>query len=134
MCSFFHHGLHMSVPFDSLLVISLVMSESFWPNWVEDKENVVLFWPRWLVKLFKRCTESVLSKATLSLIRGTVCGRKLLLGLQVRNGRLIHISRARGTGSNNKRRTAGSRGSIDIDGLDKADENVRARDGVVVVL
>lgn len=74
---FFHHGLHMSVPFDSLLVISLVMSESFWPNWVEDKENVVLFWPRWLVKLFKRCTESVLSKATLSLIRGTVCGWKV---------------------------------------------------------
>lgn len=59
---------------------------------------------------------------------------QLLLGLQVRNGRLIHISRARGTGSNNKRRTAGSRGSIDIDGLDKADENVRARDGGVVVL
>lgn len=47
---------------------------------------------------------------------------------------MIYVSRVWGIGSNNKRRMVGSRGSIDIDGLDKVDENVRVWDGGVVVL
>lgn len=47
---------------------------------------------------------------------------------------MIYISRVWGIGSNNKRRNVWSRGSIDIDGLDKVDENVRVGNGGVVVL
>lgn len=57
-----------------------------------------------------------------------------MFGLYVCNGWLIYISRVWGIGSNNKRRMVRSRGSIDIDGLDKVDENVRVWDGGVVVL
>lgn len=69
MCLFFYYGFYMLVFFDLLLVIFLVMLELlFWLNWVEDKENVVLFWFRWFVKLFKCCIEFVFLKVILLLI------------------------------------------------------------------
>lgn len=68
MCLFFYYGFYMLVFFDFLLVIFLVMLELFWLNWVEDKENVVLFWFRWFVKLFKCCIEFVFLKVILLLI------------------------------------------------------------------
>lgn len=77
MCLFFYYGFYMLVFFDFLLVIFLVMLELFWLNWVEDKENVVLFWFRWFVKLFKCCIEFVFLKVILLLIWGIVCGRKV---------------------------------------------------------
>lgn len=69
MCLFFYYGFYMLVFFDLLLVIFLVMLELlFWLNWVEDKENVVLFWFRWFVKLFKCCIEFVFLKVIMLLI------------------------------------------------------------------
>lgn len=68
MCLFFYYGFYMLVFFDFLLVIFLVMLELFWLNWVEDKENVVLFWFRWFVKLFKCCIEFVFLRVILLLI------------------------------------------------------------------